>query len=295
MLGTWERSQLQDWGVAVTAHRSTCSARPNPGTVMHSPRCCWMLAFREKTRFCASSHRCPGQRHEPPHLMAEGACYVCGEHLLDQLADSHPNTRKGGRQKMSSTTTKITVAVSGHWLVGALRLAGTRIQEVLNDPSSDFLQLYEVEVHPPARIECLASLAKVTVPKSKIEFIGTPSRQHEAPEKSRNNHVPKVAFKAFAIVSDYYVRGELHLASDPRDYRYILVHELSTFFALTGASVGRGGSKHFSVPLLFANKSYVSCFDVGELTADKGSEPGRQASPQSEPGNLEGEMLCWQQ
>jgi hypothetical protein len=199
---------------------------------------------------------------------------------------------------MSTTATKITVVVSGHWLLGTLPLAGGRIQETLNDSRTDFLQLYDVEVHSPAKSECVASLPKVVIPKSKIVFVGTPATQHEAPEKSRNNRVGKAAYKAFALVSGYHIWGELHLATAPGDYRYTLLHELSSFFALTGAIVGFSGKgiNVLHMPLLFANKGYVSCFDVGDVTGGSASKLGRQTSPQSEPGDLEleEERLCWQ-
>ena len=76
------------------------------------------------------------------------------------------------------------VGVSGHWLVGAMRSTGTRIQDVLKDAATDFVHLIDVQVcRYSERESCLTTLAEVLVPKSKIEIVVMFADRHEAPTK----------------------------------------------------------------------------------------------------------------
>jgi hypothetical protein len=174
----------------------------------------------------------------------------------------------------------ITAAISGHWLVGHLPLDGTRIQDALNDARTDFLRLFDVEVHAPAKREYITKLPDVIVPKCKLEFVVIPTGEHEAPEKRWNNRAARAVFKAFAIVGHCDISGHLHLPSKPNDFQYTLLHQLGRFFALTEASFsfsGHGGTE-LSVPLLFVNRDFVSCLHVGTLQPD-----ARQVAEQFDP------------
>jgi len=157
----------------------------------------------------------------------------------------------------------ITVAISGHWLLGCVPLFGSRLQETLNDSSTDFLTLINVEVHPLSNRGCITLLPEVTISKAKVRIIAVPTSQHEAPEKRWNNRTSKEAFRTFAIASNYRVSGDLHLPSKPNGPPFILVEQLKKFFALTDASFSLG-KKQLHVPLLLVNKDVVSCFHVGE-------------------------------
>jgi hypothetical protein len=159
---------------------------------------------------------------------------------------------------------RITAAVSGHWLVGDLPLSGTRIQEVLNDAGTDFLRLFDVEVHAPAKRECVNKLPDVIVPKCKLEFVVIPTSEHEAPEKRWNNRAARAVFKTFVIVGHCDISGHLHLPSKPANFQFTLLQQLGRFFALTEASFSFSGMQ-LSVPLLFVNRDFVSCLHVGSL------------------------------
>ncbi len=193
---------------------------------------------------------------------------------------------------MSSTSTRITVAVSDYWILGTLPLENTRIQDLLNDSSTAFLQLHDVEVHKLANCDCIATLSNLVVPKNKLEFILVPSDKHEAPDKRWNNRKSKQGYTAFTILSQYSVFGTLHLDTEPTDSRYVLTHQLGSFFALTDACVHRGGRgvKQLHVPLLLANTDFVNCFEVGNHIKVKGSPDG-QASSQSQVDTAEEKSL----
>lgn len=164
---------------------------------------------------------------------------------------------------MSNESKRITVAISGHWLVGDLSLAGIRIQEAINDSRTDFLKLFDVEVHPLANRDCTIHLSEVAIPKTNIQIVAVPTSEHEAPEKRWNNLASKEAFRAFAIANEFRILGDLHLPGKPKGLEVLLTQQLRQFFALTDA-VYSLGEDHLSVPLLLVNKDFVSCFHVGE-------------------------------
>ncbi|MBA4107860.1 MAG: hypothetical protein C0485_19175 [Pirellula sp.] len=166
----------------------------------------------------------------------------------------------------------VIAAIPGHWLIGRLSLEGTRIQEALNDAGTDFLRLSDVEVHAPAKRECVSKQPEVIVPKCKLEFAVIPTSEHEAPEKRWNNRTARAVFKAFVTVGQCAISGHLHLPSKPADSQYTLVHQLGRFFALTEATFsfsGHGGTQ-LGAPLLFVNRDLVSCLHVDPVQPDVG-------------------------
>ncbi len=195
---------------------------------------------------------------------------------------------------MSTKSTRIMVAVSDHWLLGSLPLKDSRIREELNDSSTDFVQLHDVEVHAYAKLECVAKLSKMVVPKCKLEFIVAPSDTHEAPEKSWKNWSAKATFNAFAIVSKYLIQGTLHVPALVMDPQRALMHQDGKFFALTQVSLGYGGRgvQQLSVPLLLVNKDFVTCFEVGDAVNLECPGVGRQTTPETKVGAVEEESLA---
>lgn len=195
---------------------------------------------------------------------------------------------------MSQENTQVIASVSEHWLLGSLPLAGTRIQDALNDSSTEFVQLSDVEVYRRAKCQCVASLTEAVVPKCNIEFVVVPSNQHEAPVKRWNNLAARTVLKAFAIVNDCCISGELHLSTEPRDDRYTFSHQIGNFFALTGASLSLTGPgvEPLRIPLVFANKDFVNCFHIGEPAKLRSQELGRQTSAQPGVGNQEEQSLA---
>ncbi len=195
---------------------------------------------------------------------------------------------------MSTKSTRIMAAVSDHWLLGSLPLQDSRIREELNDSSTDFVQLHDVEVHAYAKLECVAKLSTMVVPKCKLEFIVAPSGTHEAPEKCWNNWTAKDAFKAFTIVSKYRIQGTLHVPTLALDPQRALMHQDGKFFALTQVSLGYGGRgvQQLSVPLLLANKDFVTCFEVSDHANLECPDAGRHTTPESKVGTVDEESLA---
>jgi len=184
---------------------------------------------------------------------------------------------------MQSNEPRVMAAVSGHWLVGAMLSAGTRIQDVLNDGSTDFVHLMDVQVCGIAQPEsCLATLSKVLIPKCKIQLVILPADRHEAPKKRWNNLTVRATTNVFTIVSKYRIQGELNLPTSSDDPLSTLTHQLGRFFPITQASLSGPGVKELSVPVLLANRDFVNCFHVGK-PANVASATGVTATASSRP------------
>ena len=167
--------------------------------------------------------------------------------------------------QMTKKRTRILVAISNHLLLGDLSLQDSRIRETLNNSSTDFVQLHNVEVYTHVRCECVTKLPAITVSKSKLEFIVVPLGPHEARDKCWNNWSARAAHDAYAFVNGYRIRGTLHLPESALDPQLAFMQQDGRFFALTNVSLGYGGRgvRPLEVPLLLANKELVSSYRVG--------------------------------
>lgn len=189
---------------------------------------------------------------------------------------------------------KVIAAVSDYWILGTLELNDRRVQEVLNDSSSDFLKLDDVEIHVRETTGCVAKLDQTVIPKAKLQYVVADSCEHETPERRWNNLTAKAAYRAFAIVGDDCLSGNLHFSTKPTDTLHTWLNRLSPFFVLTEAELcieGRGINP-MKLPLVFANKDHVSCFEVG-AHVDGGEAsaklyPQLQATLQDEEHGLSG-------
>lgn len=166
---------------------------------------------------------------------------------------------------MHMTTTAITIGAGAHVLHGNLPLVGGRIQERLNDERSGTLRLSEVDVRSQLQQRSVAHLASALVPKSCIEYVLVNSVRHEAPIKRWNNHTRKAQHSAVAVLERCCIEGDVHLPGGLLDMHYTYTRELPAFFALTNARVRILGGEPIEVPLVFANREYVSCLQIGEV------------------------------
>ncbi len=188
---------------------------------------------------------------------------------------------------MDSDKLRVMVATSSYWLVGDTATKGLRIQDVLKDGSTDYLTMFDVQVYRHPIRECITNLSDLTLPKNKIEIVVVSLDQHEAPTKRWNNFTAKAAFETFAVVGNYCIQGKLQLSTAPSDSMQALTQYVESFFAITQATLSCPGMKQIHVPLLIANKKYVSCFHVGEFTDAKNSELERQSSTQPKETDVE--------
>ena len=166
---------------------------------------------------------------------------------------------------MSSDATRVIVAASPYWIAGSILLNGKRIQEILKDPNSNFARLTDVQIYADAdRTSCVAALPSAMVPKDRIELVILPEAQHEAPVQRWNNFNVRTTAKVSAIVSRYYIEGELQLPPSTLDVTHALTQQLGSFFPIVNASIVAADSKRMKVPVVFANKRFLSCFNAGD-------------------------------
>ncbi len=166
---------------------------------------------------------------------------------------------------MSTDVTRVVVVLSQHWIVGSIWLHGKRIQDILKDTNTNFARFNDVQIYADAdRTSCVAVLPYAMVPKDQIELVILPEARHEAPVKRWNNFNVRSMAKVSAIVSRYYIEGELQLPPSTLDVMHALTQQLGSFFPIVGASIVGVDLKRMSVPVVFANKRFLSCFNADE-------------------------------
>ncbi|MFQ5730726.1 MAG: hypothetical protein ACE5KM_02105 [Planctomycetaceae bacterium] len=159
--------------------------------------------------------------------------------------------------------TRVIVAVSDYWLVGAVSTTGVRVQDVLKDGNTEFLRVDDVQVRSNLdRESSLADLPEVVVPKCRIEFVAILESRHEAPTKRRNYYTAKDTSDVFLILGKYRIQGEFHLPSSSKDSLYALTF-VDTFIPVTQAGI-HGVGPRLIVPVLFANKEFLNGFHLGK-------------------------------
>ncbi|HEX2474138.1 MAG TPA: hypothetical protein VHK01_05305 [Lacipirellulaceae bacterium] len=173
---------------------------------------------------------------------------------------------------MPIEVTRVIIVVSQHWIVGSMHLNGQRIQDVLRDANTNFARVLDVQVYADANhTTCIAALPQVMVPKDRIQLVILPEMQHEAPVKRWNNFSARTTANISAIVGGFYVEGELQLPVSTIDVVHAFTTQLGTFFPIIRASIIAPDKKRLSVPVLFANKRFLNCFnaeDAAKTDAD---------------------------
>ena len=180
---------------------------------------------------------------------------------------------------MLSDATRVIVAASPYWIAGSIWLNGKRIQDILKDHNTNFARLSDVKVFADADCTSLvANLPYVMIPKDQIELVILPESQHEAPVKRWNNFNVRTTAKVSAIVSRYYIEGQLQLPPSTLDVLHALTNQLGRFFPVVGASIMVADSKRISVPVVFANMRFLSCFNADEPVSANTNSAGVESS-----------------
>ena len=158
-----------------------------------------------------------------------------------------------------------TLVIAGqHSFAGLLDNRGLRVLELLNDASTQFLQLFEVVVHVGfINSEIKQQLAEATVPKAAIDFVLLDQSKHESSARRQHAFVEKRPHAAFVTLGKYELQGNLLLKGAP-DVVGALARELSDFFPLTSCRVSIvGGSKDpVQAGVALVNKSKLSLIHI---------------------------------
>jgi hypothetical protein len=154
-----------------------------------------------------------------------------------------------------------------HRFIGRVPTGGQRLLDILNDRSTDYVHVHDVEVFRNTDPEtCIATFPEAVVRKADLSLVLITGEKHEAPEKRLYGFVPKKLYHVFLTVPGYEVQGRLHLALSSPEPVTVLARETGDFFPVTQATVsqvgGAGGS--LQVPVIIINKASIALFYVGE-------------------------------
>ena len=164
-------------------------------------------------------------------------------------------------------TDRVTIIVIAgqHSFAGELENRGLRVLELLNDVSTEFLQLSEVVVHQKFFDGIIKRLPDATIPKAIVDLVLLEQGKHEAPIRRQHALVDKRTYAAFAVVGNYELRGKLMLKGAP-DVIGTLTRELSSFFPLTNIrlSMVGGPAEPVAAGVALINKSKVSLLQIDQ-------------------------------
>lgn len=137
-----------------------------------------------------------------------------------------------------------------------------RLNEALNDPLTDFLELNDVRISKlvdPTRVE--VQWPNTVIPKNEILIATLDSQEHE----SQSTRVDKVTHKEGQQVGcivgtiELYGTGHIHFSSSARD---VLMNQLPLFFPVTGATLlfPAAIDSRLDTNLALANRAAVNAF-----------------------------------
>lgn len=166
---------------------------------------------------------------------------------------------------MIQKTTAVTLLTASHRFRGEIITGGQRLQEVLNNSLSDFVQLENAQIYTIAnQTEMLYTEKRATVQKPQLQLAVIGEQTHEAPEKRQNYRVQKSFYEVFCVAGSYEVTGFIHLPRYTQDTIAILVREMKVFFPLTEASVTYDvrSRSALNASVVLVNKAAVSLFQI---------------------------------
>jgi hypothetical protein len=157
----------------------------------------------------------------------------------------------------------ILVIAGQHSFSGKLANRGLRVLDLLNDVSTEFIQLSDVAVHRRFFDGSIKQLPDATIPKAIVDFVLIEQDKHEAPLRRQHALVEKRSHSTFAVVGNYELRGNLMLKGSP-DTIGALTREFSAFFPLTDTrlSIVGGCDEPVAVGVALINKSKVSLLQI---------------------------------
>jgi hypothetical protein len=161
---------------------------------------------------------------------------------------------------------EVFVATQQHLVLGRVQTSGNRLQEVLNDASTDFLRLKDASIFRGATIPVRAA-GTVTIAKQQIAFATIKSDRYEAPEKRAYAFADKKHCNCFVIVHGFELDGTMNLKG-PADPIPALRSELPAFFPIADPKIGNlGVPQPVPATVALVNKSMVSVIEISSPAA----------------------------
>jgi hypothetical protein len=164
---------------------------------------------------------------------------------------------------MDSEHLSATAVTQEHLFKGTFSTDGQRLLDSLNDATTNFITMEDVEVFRASHNVRAAKLSTASVRKEHIGIVLVTSGRHEAPERQVNHRRDKQQFSAFLTCFGYDVKGTVHLRgyADPVN---ALSLDFEPFFPVTQAVVSHGGNAglQVKVPVAMINRDAVSLFHL---------------------------------
>jgi hypothetical protein len=161
----------------------------------------------------------------------------------------------------NSQETEVFVATAAHLLFGKLQTSGSRVQEILNDSSTDFLRLRDATVFRGASV-AVRPAPLVVLAKHEVVFVALSGTKYEAPGKRAYAFADKKHCTCFVLASNYEIEGTLSLKGSA-DPVVALNSELSDFFPIADPKIGNiGDQKSVPAAVALVNKSMISAIEV---------------------------------
>jgi hypothetical protein len=148
----------------------------------------------------------------------------------------------------------VIVVAGPHSLFGTIEHRGLRMLDVLNDVSSNYLQLHKVTVRRGVDGPCISQPCEATLPKSAIDFVLLEANKHEAPMRRTYAVVAKQPRAALILLGDYEIRGQFMIKGS-FDGLPTLCQEPIAYFPVTRARLSRvtGADTPFSAGVALIN------------------------------------------
>lgn len=159
------------------------------------------------------------------------------------------------------------VAVTRTHIFHGTALIAKRLQDVLNGPMSDYLELTAVSTMRLRNPGVVVSSAKeVAIIKDTLVAVFIVSDEHEAPRDRLNNHANREQSVVTITAASVEISGLVHLAGYFPSAKGILANGLTNFFPVTEASVCFAGVEDSanSTPVVLVNRTHLTSLAIPE-------------------------------
>lgn len=149
---------------------------------------------------------------------------------------------------------------------GNLATGGKRLQDILNDSLTDYLNLRNVQITTSIDGEStVQELPNAAILKQHVVLGLLRLDSHEAPMKRQNYRVRRDFCEAAVVIHNWRINGSLHLPRVSSHASAILSRDLKNFFALTDATIinGADGDRTINTSVVMVNKHALSLFYIG--------------------------------
>jgi hypothetical protein len=151
--------------------------------------------------------------------------------------------------------------------MGLMATNGKRLQDILNDSLTDYLNLRKVEIATSVSGDpVVQELPVATIVKENVLLGLLRQDTHEAPMKRQNYRVRRDFCEAAITIKSLRIQGAIHLPRASSQASAILSRDLKNFFAVTDATITYDpNGEELTPPVVMVNKKQLSLFYVGQV------------------------------